>query len=105
MQAGLLKEWIVIEQETVTRDQYGGEQKTWSEFARTRARIQFKAGDQVLENREEIHTVTNVVTIRYRIGVTRQMRLTWGGEKYRILSIDRNRQEQSLVIKCELINE
>ena len=99
MQAGLLKEWIVIEQETVTRDQYGGEQKTWSEFARTRARIQFK------ENRKEVHTVTNVVTIRYRIGVTRQMRLTWGGEKYRILSIDRNRQEQSLVIKCELINE
>lgn len=105
MQAGLLKEWIVIEQESISRDYFGGEQKVWTQFARTRARVQFKSGDQILENREEIHTVTNTVTIRYREGITRKMRLTWGDEKYRILSIDRNRQDQSLVIKCELINE
>lgn len=105
MQAGLLKEWITIEEESIIRDEFGGQIKEWIEKIKTRARIQFKSGDQVLENREEIHTVTNVVTIRYRPGISRQMRLKWGSEKYRILSIDRNRTEQSLVIKCELINE
>lgn len=105
MQAGLLKEWIIFEKETITRDEFGGQKKEWIQAVKTRARIQFKSGDQVLENREEIHTVTNTVTIRYRKEITRQMRIVWGGEKYRILSMDRNRSEQSLVIKCELINE
>lgn len=105
MQAGLLKERVIFEQEKITRDQFGGQTKEWEKVVETRARIQFKTGDQILENREEIHTVTNIVTIRYRSGITRKMRIVWGGEKYRILSIDRNRSEQSLVIKCELINE
>lgn len=105
MQAGLLKEWVTFEAETITRDEFGGQKKEWKEVLKTRARIQFKSGDQVLENREEIHTLTNTVTIRYRKGIARQMRILWDGEKYRILSIDRNRAEQSLVIKCELINE
>lgn len=105
MQAGLLKERVIFEQEKITRDQFGGQTKKWETVVETRARIQFKTGDQILENREEIHTVTNIVTIRYRSGITRKMRIVWGGEKYRILSIDRNRSEQSLLIKCELINE
>ena len=105
MQAGLLKEWIIFEKGTITRDECGGQKTNWTQVLKTRARIQFKNGDQVLENREEIHAVTNTVTIRYRKEITRQMRIVWGGEKYRILSMDRNRFEQSLVIKCELINE
>lgn len=105
MQAGLLKEWIEIERETVKRDRFGGETRTWETAFRKRARIQFRSGDQTLENRETVHTVINTVTIRWQPGIDRRMRLSWGGEKYRILSADRNRADMSLVIKCELINE
>ena len=105
MQAGLLKEWIEIERETVERDIFGGETRKWETAFRKKARIQFRNGDQTLENRETVHTIVNTVTIRYQPGIDRKMRLSWGGEKYRILAVYRNRQEMSLVIKCELINK
>ena len=40
MQAGLLRDWIEIQQETVERDQLGGETREWVTILRTRARIQ-----------------------------------------------------------------
>lgn len=105
MQAGLLKEWIEIQQETVTRDQLGGETREWSTVLKVRARIQDKNGDRTEENREAVFTSVKTVSIRYRPGIVRGMRLVWGGEKYRILSLDRNRNNMSWEIKCELINE
>lgn len=105
MQAGLLRDWIEIQQETVERDQLGGETREWVTILRTRARIQDKSGDLKEENREAVFTAVKNVSIRYRPGITRNMRLAWGGENYRILSIDRNRKNMSWDIKCELINE
>ncbi|MBM6781446.1 phage head closure protein [Bacteroides mediterraneensis] len=105
MQAGLLRDWVEIQQETVERDQLGGETRKWETILRTRARIQDKSGDLKEENREAVFTAIKNVSIRYRPGITRNMRLSWGGENYRILSIDRNRKNMSWDIKCELINE
>lgn len=105
MQAGLLRDWVEIQQETVERDQLGGETRKWETIIRTRARIQDKSGDLKEENREAVFTSIKNVSIRYRPEITRNMRLTWGGENYRILSIDRNRKNMSWDIKCELINE
>lgn len=105
MQAGLLRDWVEIQQETVERDQLGGETRKWKTILRTRARIQDKSGDLKEENREAVFTAIKNVSIRYRPGITRNMRMSWGGENYRILSIDRNRKNMSWDIKCELINE
>lgn len=105
MQAGLLRDWVEIQQETVERDQLGGETRKWETILRTRARIQDKSGDLKEENREAVFTAIKNVSIRYRPGITRNMRMSWGGENYRILSIDRNRKNMSWDIKCELINE
>lgn len=105
MQAGLLRDWVEIQQETVERDQLGGETRKWETILRTRARIQDKSGDLKEGNREAVFTAIKNVSIRYRPGITRNMRLSWGGENYRILSIDRNRKNMSWDIKCELINE
>lgn len=105
MQAGLLRDWVEIQQETVERDQMGGETRKWETILRTRARIQDKSGDLKEENREAVFTAIKNVSIRYRPGITRNMRMSWGGENYRILSIDRNRKNMSWDIKCELINE
>lgn len=106
MQAGLLKEWIEIEREKENgeRDQFGGNMAPWEVVFRKKAYIKFGSGTQRLQNMEETHTVINKVTIRYQPGINRDMRISYGGEKYKILSIDRDRIQQTLVIMCELIN-
>ena len=106
MQAGLLKEWINIEREVdVPQDKFGGITKEWETVCRKRARVQFKTGNLEEENRENVHTEIITITIRYQSGIDRNMRIVWNGEKYRILSANRDRAQMALVFKCELINE
>lgn len=105
MQAGLLREWVTLESDEITRDQFGSTTHVWKTFARKRARVQFKGGDKVEANGDTFFTAIITVTIRYQNGINRNMRLLWGNEKYRILSADRDKMQGTLVMKCELINE
>lgn len=105
MQAGLLKEWITIQQEITERSPSGSVKRVWKDLCKKRARVQFKGGDAVVSTWETTHTVSIVVTIRYQKGIDRNMRIVWNGEKYRILSADRDRIQMALMFKCELINE
>lgn len=105
MQAGLLKEWITIQQEITERSPSGSVKREWRDLYHKKARVQFKGGDAVVSNWETTHTINILVTIRYQKGIDRNMRIIWNNEKYRILSADRDRMQMSLMLKCELINE
>lgn len=105
MQAGLLRDWVDVMEERVERDKLGGETRKWVRLLRVRARIQDKSADVVDRQREAVYTAVKRVSLRYRPGITRGMRLMWGGEFYRIVSLDRNRRNMSWDIGCELVNE
>lgn len=105
MRAGLLKDFVKIETPVRTATRYGSQETTWSEYWSGRAWVRFSSGTQVVENGETFNRVTKKVTIRYKTDVQSKMRLVINEKKYRILSIDESRSDQSTTLTVELINE
>lgn len=75
MRAGNLRNKITIEQKTVTQDENGDLTETWSTFATPWARIEPLRGREFLEARAINNELTVRFYIRYRAGVTQDMRI------------------------------
>lgn len=105
MQAGLLRDIITFSESERKRDSYGGTTESWTPVFDKRAYVRFKSGTRKEVNSEVLNTSVITITIRYCKNVTEKMRITYEGMKYRILSINRDRIQQSTVIEAEAINE
>lgn len=107
MRAGLLNEIIKVEQPVIAQNDYGANDYTeWETFIeRTKAQVTYGSGNRVTENNEIFFTYEVIFTVRYYHKINEDMRIIWQNKKYRILSLQRNKPQQSLTIKTELINE
>ena len=106
MRAGLLKEVISVEKPIIKADDYGAEKKLWiNHISNTRANVNYSSGNRANENGEIVYTYEVIFTVRVYHQINEYMRIIWKNKKYRILSIEPNRELQQLVIKTELINE
>lgn len=105
MQAGLLRDKIVFMRNQPGRDEFGAYSDSWVTAFVRRARVQFDNGTRSNVSGEIVNTTYNTFTIRYCQEVTPKMQIVYEGMKYRIISINRDRKQQSTVIKAELINE
>lgn len=105
MQAGLLKDFIIIRRPVINRDEYGAESIEWINVYNGRGWVRFSSGTQKTVNGETINAMTKKVVIRYKSGFNASMRIENDGMQYRILSMDRSREQQSLTFVVELINE
>ncbi|MEG2856293.1 phage head closure protein [Bacteroides sp.] len=105
MQAGLLTDLISFTRPESVRNSMGGHSETWLRVSDKRASVRFKSGGRKEVNSEPINTNVVTITIRYCKDITEKMRITYEGRKYRILSINRDRRQQSTVIEAEAINE
>lgn len=105
MRAGDLREVIIIEEELIARDKFGAQVKTWAPYLTLRARIDFLSDTRKVENMEVIHTNVFKISTYYRDGITRKMRISYGKDKYRILSMNSNRRFNTTELICEVINE
>lgn len=105
MQAGRLNRRITLQNLTVSKGASGGMKKTWANFATSIAaavrnmsgneRQASSAGGQVAEARTEF-------TIRYRSGVTADMRVLYAGAVYNIRHVnDWMGKRESLVLTCD----
>ena len=106
MKAGLLNEVIRIEKPVTDRNEYGADSKRWETWiSKTKASVTFNSGNRINENNEIIHSyqVTFIIRVYHRIN--EDMRIIWKNKKYRILSLEENKQRQSITIRTELINE
>lgn len=87
MQAGQLRERITLQYKSVTRDAYGGEVIVWMDSS-----IEY-ADVQPLQLREQIAAkmadseITMQIYMRYRAGITSDMRVLWNNVGYPILSV------------------
>ena len=78
----------------------------WETFIdRTRAKVTYSSGNRANENNEIVFAYEVIFTVRIYHQITERMRIIWEGRKYRILSIEENKELQQLTIKTELINE
>lgn len=105
MQAGLLRDIITFSGSERKRDKLGGTSEVWTPVFNKRARVQFKSGARKEVNSEVLNTSVITITIRYCRDVTEKMRITYECTRYRIISINRDRLQQSTVIEAEAINE
>lgn len=105
MNAGRLNQIITVERPTISKDDYGANQTTWNNIITTRADVQFDGGNRITENNEIIHSYTKTFTIRYYHKVDEKDRILWEEKHYRILSIEKDKDKQTITIRTELINE
>lgn len=106
MRAGLLKYDISVEQPISRQNEYGANYTEWETFiGKTKAEVTYSNGNRRNENNEIIFAYEVVFTVRIYHQINERMRIIWKNKKYRILSIEENRERQSLTIKTELINE
>lgn len=84
---GKLSHRIVIEKAELTSDGMGGQSETWSPFATLWAEIRpLKAWQQAHADTLE-HRVTHQIRIRYRSGITSDMRVSFDSRIFQIKSI------------------
>jgi len=80
MQIGRLRHRITIQQQTVTRDAYGGEVIAWSDVATVWALLTPVRGQerQLTAAAQVQATMIYQVRIRYRADIHPKMRILWG---------------------------
>lgn len=105
MRAGDLRETITIQQPITIQNEYGANGIEWKDVISTRAKADYNSGNRQNENNEIVHNHTITFTMRYYHKVSDDMRIIWNGNKYRILSINKEIYKQSTTIITELINE
>lgn len=105
MNAGRLKYIITIQRPTIKQNDYGANGLDWKDYITTRADIQSVNGERVKENNEIVFAYTKTFTIRIFHDIDEKDRILYDGKKYRILSIDKDRDKQLIAINTELVNE
>ncbi len=102
--AGKLRELLVIESATESRNALGETTQTWSEFARRRASVDTISYSEQARRGQIGGSTSYQVNLRYLPGLTASMRLVWparGGMTLYISSVVEkgNREEHELT--CE----
>lgn len=105
MRAGLLKYPIIVERPHLHKNEFGEEQTVWECHINTRAQIDWKTGDNVIENDERVFTRSLTFIVREYHDIQNSDRIIWEGRKYRILYIEPHKFEHRQIINTELINE
>lgn len=106
MRAGLLTEVVTVEQPIIAKDDFGATEHLWKPIIiNTRAKVSYSSGGRANENNEIVFAYEVLFTMRIYHQINERMRIIWKNRKYRILSIEYNREQQQQIIKTELINE
>lgn len=106
MRAGLLTEVITVEEPIIITDDFGAEKEKWVTFIKdTRAKVTYNSGNRANENGDIFYSYEVLFTVRIYHQINEYMRIIWKNRKYRILSIEHNKEQQQQIIKTELINE
>ena len=108
MQAGLLRDRIVLEKATVSRNEDGSESIAWTTLWSGRARVEQSSGTMVNSNGETFNTIAKRITIRTKPAINEipsMLRVSTGGNYYRVLSIDARITDMATIMIVELINQ
>lgn len=106
MRAGTLNEVISVEKPIVVTDEYGATKHTWQTYInKTKANIGYSTSNRTIENNEIVFAREVLFRVRIYHRITERMRIVWENRKYRILSLEKDKEKQQLTIKTELIND
>lgn len=102
MQAGKLRHRIDIQRPAGGEDTYGAPDEAWDLFLTAHASVEPRSGLERTEDQAVAAEVTHVVRIRYREGVTPDMRVKFGDRVLEIESVvDVDERGRELVLLCK----
>lgn len=107
MRAGDLRHRVTIQAKQATRDAYGAEVVTWGDVATVWAAVEPLAGREFLQAQQVQEAVTTRIRVRYRgdVAYTPEMRASWDGHLYNILSvIEVEGRRRELHLMCEEVS-
>lgn len=103
MKAGGLRHKVQIQSKTEDRTATGAVTYTWTTFASPWAAIEPLYGREYFASQQVQAEVTTRIRIRYRVGVTPDMRVLWGTRVFSIKSVinldERNREMHLMCIE------
>lgn len=101
MNIGRLRHRITIEQLTQTPDGAGGYTEAWTTFATVWSSVDPIGGKEYFAAKQVQSEATHKIRLRYRVGITPDMRINFGGRLFGIESVinweERNRE---LILMC-----
>lgn len=100
--AGKLDRRIRIETQTVTKDSYGGEVKTWTELATVSASAWPVRGNEAFLANQFMEGVQMQFRIRYRSDFDISARIVYGGKAYNIQHIAEIGRREGMQIFAKL---
>lgn len=103
--AGLLNEIIQIYKPTTVVNDYGERVETYDLLYTTRARVVNDGGGRNLVNSEIFYGYSKSFVVRYYVPVENICRIKWQNNDYRVISVEKRRDTNDILIKTELINE
>ena len=105
MIAGRLNEVVKIYNVESTVNDYGERIEDYVLSMTTRARVDFNSGNRTNENDEIVYNYQKTFNVRSYVPVTDTSHIEWQEKMYRVLSVEKRREYNDIVVIAELINE
>ncbi|RJF99018.1 phage head closure protein [Noviherbaspirillum saxi] len=104
MDAGKFNRRITIQQPTVGRGTSGGRTTAWAEWKKVWAKVTPLSGNErrSTDHGGEKSEARTEFIIRYRLGITEEMRIQYKGKNYNIKHVkDVNDEHDIMVLTCD----
>lgn len=105
MNAGILKEVILIYQPVLEKTESGAARTSWEPFYETHANVNYSSGNRSDENNELVYNNYYRFIVRHYVPVKENMRIHYNGNDYRINSIEPNKYYNNKEIYAEKVNK
>lgn len=103
MNSADLKDRIDIYGLVITETPSGFTNRSWVKKYSTRARVNYSSGNRTIENDEIFFTVDREFIMRHYVPIVDTDIILWKDEKWRVLSIDHNREYHNIVVRTTKI--
>lgn len=105
MFAGFLNEVIEIYEFVRQKDVYGKITETKQFKCKTRAKVNHRSGSRTVINDNIQYPYTKTFVVRIYINIKEDDLIKYQDEYYRVLSIDKDKTMQQIVIEAEIVKE
>ena len=101
MRAGRLRHRVTIQQPSSSTNSRGGKIKSWSDLATVWASIEPLSGREIEQDFQLEPETTTRIVMRYKSGLTSNMRIKYGSRYYKILGItNTNERNYELIVNA-----
>ena len=102
---GRLNETIKIYTLQTTINDYGERVEEYVYGYTTRARVEYSSGNRSNENNEVVFNYFKTFNVRSYVPLSETSQIEWQGKRYRILTLEKRREWNDIIVQTELIND